>query len=126
MVTGALSDHKLLNQWFYEDGGIMQHVCLTILTSVGTDIVIVLGPLALLRRYVLALFATSQAKLNKLWMPPHMHLGRIYAYSLRTISVRDRFKPRRSIPSLLAAPAGAPICARRHGRWRSSSNRSTR
>ena len=72
---------------FFESGGIVQHIILTILASVGTDLTIITQPYTLLNRYVLAPFALSQHQLNKLWRPPAMPLGKIYAFALRTISV---------------------------------------
>ena len=40
---------------------------------------------ALIKRYVLGKFASSQIKLNQLWAPPRMSLGSLYAETFRTL-----------------------------------------
>ena len=102
-AAGGLSDQKLVNQWFFETGGIVQHVLLTILASVGTDVAMLVQPRTLLRRYLLAPFAHSQHKLNRLWRPPPMLLGTLYAYALRTTSVALIWAPLNPLVLPLAA-----------------------
>jgi len=81
----------------------VQHIIFTILASVGTDITIVTQPYTLFIRYVLAPFAHSQHKLNKLWRPPPMPLGKIYAFALRSISVALIWAPLNPLVLPLAA-----------------------
>ena len=81
----------------------MQHIIFTILASIGTDVTIITQPHTLLNRYILAPFAHSQHKLNKLWRPPPMPLGKIYAFALRTISVALIWAPLNPLVLPLAA-----------------------
>ena len=104
-ASGSLSDQKLVNQWFYEQNGIVTHVLLTILASMATDVHIVVQPLEQLKRRFLAPFTTSQHKLNKLWRPPAMHIGRLHAFTLRTISMALIWGP----VAPLVLPVGAAM-----------------
>ena len=89
----ALSENGLVFQWWFEAGGIIQHAAITLFASMATDVLHVVSPLTLLRRRVLAPLATSQHKLNKLFRPPEMNVGRLYAYTLRTLSMAIIYAP---------------------------------
>ena len=72
--------NRLINQSWYEAGGIVWQIVLIMIGSAATDVSHCVQPLNLLKRFVLTRFMKSQHKLDALWYPPPMHTGRLYAY----------------------------------------------
>ena len=72
--------NRLINQSWYEAGGIVWQIVLIMIGSAATDVSHCVQPYNVLKRFVLARFQKSQHKLDALWYPPPMHTGRLYAY----------------------------------------------
>jgi hypothetical protein len=97
-----------VNQSWYESGGVVDEaIFLMITNAIVTDLLKIVQPLALLRRYAWSPFVVSQERLNQLWAPPPMLLGELYAASLRTVALCLLYAPLWPFAYLLTACAMA-------------------
>ena len=60
-------------------------------------------PKSLFNRYIRSHFITSQHKLNKLWKPPRMPVGRLYANVVKDVSLCIVYGPIFPLAYLLTA-----------------------
>ena len=83
-----------ITQAWYESGGVVfQAAILIISTAIVTDFLKVAPLQELFQRHVLGRYASSQIKLNRLWAPPPMALGSMYAETYRTLVLGMVYAP---------------------------------
>merc|ERR1712166_1392858 len=76
LAVSKYGDNRLIYQLWYDTGSIVNQMVINLavtgISFCGSQLV---SMPSLLKRYVLARGATSQHKLNQLWMPPPMKVG---------------------------------------------------
>ena len=53
----------------------------------------VLPPVTVLQRYVMSYLAFDRSSINSLWIPPKMHIGEMYANTVKTIAMGLMYGP---------------------------------
>ena len=97
-------DDRLIYQLWYDQGSIVQQMVLNlVVTCLSTCMSQVVSMPSLLKRFVLARTATSQHKLNQLWMPPPMKVGQRQAKLYKAMSLVLIYAPMYPPMYLLAA-----------------------
>ena len=87
------ADRPVTQMW-YEGGGVIHKAfSLMVSNALVTDGLKLIQLGTLFNRYCLARCAVSHEKFKKLWEPPGMALGELYAASLRTISLCLLYAP---------------------------------
>jgi len=77
-----------VDQSWYEEGGVLSQAwLLVIINGLSKDALKILMLPALVHRYLLSRTVASQAKLNSLWRPPPMHVGELYAATIKTCAL---------------------------------------
>jgi hypothetical protein len=80
--------NRLIYQLWYDTGSIVNQMVINLaVTGVSFCFTNVVSMPSLLKRYGLARGAKSQHKLNQLWMPPPMKVGRNYAKLFKAMSL---------------------------------------
>ena len=83
-VQSGLSSGQAIDQaWYEQDGIVYQVLVIVIINAVAVDAIKVFQPLIILNRYIVSKFVHSKAKLIRLWTPPKMHLGELYAHTAK-------------------------------------------
>lgn len=97
-------DDRLIYQLWYDQGSIVQQMVINlVVTCLSTCMSQVVSMPSLLKRFVLARTATSQHKLNQLWMPPPMKVGQRQAKLYKAMSLVLIYAPMYPPMYLLAA-----------------------
>jgi hypothetical protein len=103
-VPSKDGDDRLIYQLWYDQGSIVQQMVINlVVTCLSTCMSQVLSMPSLLKRFVLARTATSQHKLNQLWMPPPMKVGQRQAKLYKAMSLVLIYAPMYPPMYLLAA-----------------------
>merc|ERR1740117_1046069 len=91
---GALGDSRLIYQLWYDASGIVSSMVFNLVSIAFTfGFSQTVPAVQLLKRYILARGATSQHKLNDLWRPPRMDLGKNYAKLFKAMSLVIIYAP---------------------------------
>ena len=86
-ATSTGQSNVIYQNW-YDSGGVVNSMLFTLLSSTVSFVVSQMFPVkAVFKRHVLSLRATSQHKLNDLYEPPEMHVGKNYAKLVKVVSL---------------------------------------
>ena len=86
--------NQLVYQVWFDSGGMVENMFYALLGSTGSFAIAQLLPaVTVLKRYVLSLTADSQHRLNELWTPPAMDVGKNYAKLLKAVSLTIIYAP---------------------------------
>ena len=86
--------NQLVYQVWFDSGGMVENMFYALLGSTGSFAIAQLLPaVTVLKRYVLSLTADSQHRLNELWAPPDMDVGKNYAKLLKAVSLTIIYAP---------------------------------
>ena len=77
-----------IDQSWFEDGGVLtQAWMLVIVNALSKDLLKLLMLPVKVKRLIGARKVASQAKLNSIWQPPQMHIGELYAATVKTLAL---------------------------------------
>jgi ADP-ribose pyrophosphatase len=95
---------NVIFQVWFDSGGVVNNMLFTLLSSTFSFAFSQMFPvMAVAKRHVLSLRATSQHKLNDLYRPPVMHVGKNYAKLVKAISLVIIYGPLFPLLYLVAA-----------------------
>jgi hypothetical protein len=87
-------EDNVINQAWYEDQSIVFQVLLIVIVNAfAYDANKVIQPESLFKRYVVARFQFSQVKQDRWFTPPRMHIGEMYAATIKTIGMGLLYGP---------------------------------
>ena len=102
-ATSTGQSNVIFQVWF-DSGGVVNNMLFTLLSSTFSFAFSQMFPvMAVAKRHVLSLRATSQHKLNDLYRPPLMHVGKNYAKLVKAISLVIIYGPLFPLLYLVAA-----------------------
>ena len=94
----------VINQDWFESNGFTGYIFISLIgTSLVSEVSGMFRPKSLFNRYIRSHFITSQHKLNRLWKPPRMPVGRLYANVVKDVSLCIVYGPIFPLAYLLTA-----------------------
>jgi len=101
---GEQQPSVVINQDWFESNGFTGYIFISLIgTSLVSELAGMFRPKSLFNRYIRSHFITSQHKLNRLWKPPRMPVGRLYANVVKDVSLCIVYGPIFPLAYLLTA-----------------------
>lgn len=92
--SSSTGQSNMVYQYWYDAGGVVNNMIFTMVTTMLSFAFVQMVPIfSFLKRHVLARRATSQQKLNALWLPPRMDVGKNYAKLFKATSLVIIYAP---------------------------------
>lgn len=114
--SGNSSGNAIDEAWYEAEGIVYQVLFIVLINAVAVDAIKIFPPATLLKRYVLSIFVESKSKLARMWVPPTMHIGEMYAHSAKTFAMGVMYGPLFPPAYLITALAmGISYWATRYG-----------
>merc|ERR1740124_1342728 len=102
--SDAQQPSVIINQDWFESNGFTGYIFISLIgMSMLSEVGGMFRPKSIFNRYIRARFITSQHKLNRLWKPPRMPVGRLYANVVKDVSLCIIYGPIFPLAYLLTA-----------------------
>jgi len=86
-ASGNTSGFAVDQAWYEDSGIVFQLLVVLLVNAVAIDLIKVLQPVELIKHRIIAPIFKSQAKISSLFKPPKMHIGELYAASVKTVAM---------------------------------------
>ncbi|KAL1525526.1 hypothetical protein AB1Y20_020382 [Prymnesium parvum] len=87
LQSGSTSGQPVDQAWYEDSGVVFQIVIATLVNMVAFDFMKVTQPIYILKHRVIAPIFMSEGKINKMFRPPRMHIGELYAATVKTMAM---------------------------------------